>query len=122
MAEKNAQPASKTNRPNASPINALGYKSLLTFTILALACIAGFASRLFAVIRFESIIHEFDPWYDLTSMIQIYYYNLTYPFQGLITEQQLIWSNMGSTTFLTGLTRGPGTHLDALLVALFTPD
>ena len=30
----------------------------------ALACVAGFASRLFAVIRFESIIHEFDPWFN----------------------------------------------------------
>lgn len=39
-----------------------GYCSLLTFVILLLAWIAGFSSRLFAVIRFESIIHEFDPW------------------------------------------------------------
>ena len=39
-----------------------GWKSLLTFVILALAWLAGFSSRLFAVIRFESIIHEFDPW------------------------------------------------------------
>lgn len=36
--------------------------ALLTFLILFLAWISGFASRLFAVIRFESIIHEFDPW------------------------------------------------------------
>lgn len=43
--------------------NSLGITSLLTFIILALAWIVGFASRLFAVIRFESIIHEFDPWF-----------------------------------------------------------
>lgn len=43
--------------------NAAGLNSLITFTVLLLAWIAGFASRLFAVIRFESIIHEFDPWY-----------------------------------------------------------
>lgn len=42
--------------------NKAGYCSLLTFIILLLAWIAGFSSRLFAVIRFESIIHEFDPW------------------------------------------------------------
>ena len=42
--------------------NPSGWNSLVIFTILALTCIAGFASRLFAVIRFESIIHEFDPW------------------------------------------------------------
>lgn len=40
----------------------IGWQSLLTFTILSLAWLVGFASRLFAVIRFESIIHEFDPW------------------------------------------------------------
>ena len=39
-----------------------GTQSLLTITILALAAIVAFSSRLFAVIRFESIIHEFDPW------------------------------------------------------------
>ena len=39
-----------------------GTQSLLTIIILALACIVAFSSRLFAVIRFESIIHEFDPW------------------------------------------------------------
>ena len=57
-----AKPASKNKKSKASLLNALGYKSLLTFSILFLACIAGFASRLIAVIRFESIIHEFDPW------------------------------------------------------------
>lgn len=39
-----------------------GWQSLLSFTVLFLAWLAGFSSRLFAVIRFESIIHEFDPW------------------------------------------------------------
>lgn len=56
----NVKPASKSK---ASLLNAVGYKSLITFTVLALAWLVGFASRLFAVIRFESIIHEFDPWY-----------------------------------------------------------
>jgi len=39
-----------------------GTQSLLSIIILGLACAVAFASRLFAVIRFESIIHEFDPW------------------------------------------------------------
>ncbi len=39
-----------------------GWKSLIVFFVLALAWLAGFSARLFAVIRFESIIHEFDPW------------------------------------------------------------
>ena len=46
----------------APMLNTAGSKSLIVFTVLALACLAGFSSRLFAVIRFESIIHEFDPW------------------------------------------------------------
>ncbi|KAI9554306.1 hypothetical protein GHT06_019578 [Daphnia sinensis] len=75
-----AKPASKSNKTKskATLLNALGYKSLLTFTILALACIAGFASRLFAVIRFESIIHEFDPWFNYRAtayMVQHNFYN-----------------------------------------------
>lgn len=37
---------------------------LLRYAIIALAWLAGFLSRLFAVIRFESIIHEFDPWFN----------------------------------------------------------
>lgn len=41
-----------------------GYSSLITFAILLIAWLAGFSSRLFAVIRFESIIHEFDPWFN----------------------------------------------------------
>ncbi|KAK6181835.1 hypothetical protein SNE40_009617 [Patella caerulea] len=45
-------------------VNPGGWKSLLTFFILTLAWLAGFSSRLFAVIRFESIIHEFDPWFN----------------------------------------------------------
>lgn len=39
-----------------------GTQSLLIVVILVLACIVAFSTRLFAVIRFESIIHEFDPW------------------------------------------------------------
>uniref|UniRef100_A0AAY4BYH2 Dolichyl-diphosphooligosaccharide--protein glycosyltransferase subunit STT3B n=1 Tax=Denticeps clupeoides TaxID=299321 RepID=A0AAY4BYH2_9TELE len=44
-----------------------GWQSLLSFTVLFLAWLAGFSSRLFAVIRFESIIHEFDPWFNYRS-------------------------------------------------------
>lgn len=40
----------------------VGISSLIVFSVLLMCWIAGFASRLFAVIRFESIIHEFDPW------------------------------------------------------------
>ncbi|XP_046991933.1 dolichyl-diphosphooligosaccharide--protein glycosyltransferase subunit STT3B [Schistocerca americana] len=53
------------SRSGQAPIStSSGWKSLITFTVLFLAWISGFASRLFAVIRFESIIHEFDPWFN----------------------------------------------------------
>ncbi|CAG9540143.1 unnamed protein product [Cercopithifilaria johnstoni] len=58
--------------------NSVGITSLLTFVILILAWIVGFASRLFAVIRFESIIHEFDPWFNYRSthyMVEHGFYN-----------------------------------------------
>ena len=34
-----------------------GVTTLLVFLILALAWVVGFSSRLFAIVRFESIIH-----------------------------------------------------------------
>lgn len=55
-----------------------GLQSLLTFVILTLAWLVGFSSRLFAVIRFESIIHEFDPWFNYRSthyMVENGFYN-----------------------------------------------
>ncbi len=51
----------------AGLMNPAGSKSLIVFVVLALAWAVGFASRLFAVIRFESIIHEFDPWFNYRS-------------------------------------------------------
>jgi len=37
---------------------------LLKFAILTISCIVSFSLRLFAVIRFESVIHEFDPYFN----------------------------------------------------------
>lgn len=36
----------------------------LKVLILSVACVVAFALRLFAVIRFESVIHEFDPYFN----------------------------------------------------------
>lgn len=33
-------------------------------TILILIAIVAISSRLFSIIRFESVIHEFDPWFN----------------------------------------------------------
>ncbi|VVC90579.1 unnamed protein product [Leptidea sinapis] len=76
-------PATATAKPGAktSPAifhNTAGFSTLITVTVLTLAWLAGFASRLFAVIRFESIIHEFDPWFNYRStayMVEHGFYN-----------------------------------------------
>ena len=61
------QSALKTNGdlptdPGAGLLNLTGVKTLLLVTALTCVCITGFMTRLFSVIRYESIIHEFDPW------------------------------------------------------------
>eukprot|EP00871_Galdieria_phlegrea_P004200 jgi/Galph1/4781/GphlegSOOS_G3459.1 len=37
---------------------------LLRLTVLLVSCCVSFSIRLFAVVRYESIIHEFDPWFN----------------------------------------------------------
>ncbi|TBU45418.1 oligosaccharyl transferase STT3 subunit [Dichomitus squalens] len=47
-----------------SPATVTNTSSLLRIIALALISGAAIASRLFAVVNFESIIHEFDPWFN----------------------------------------------------------
>jgi len=39
-------------------------ETLLKLSILSLAAVLSFATRLFSVLRFESVIHEFDPYFN----------------------------------------------------------
>jgi len=39
-------------------------ETLVKLLILTLSAIVAFSVRLFAVIRFESVIHEFDPYFN----------------------------------------------------------
>lgn len=55
---------SKYNNQNNFSFDPTGLKTLLVVSSLACICITGFMTRLFSVIRFESIIHEFDPWFN----------------------------------------------------------
>ncbi|GJQ66306.1 hypothetical protein Trydic_g4351 [Trypoxylus dichotomus] len=68
-----------SKKPPVSKLNSkTGISSLIIFVVLLLAWIAGFSSRLFAVIRFESIIHEFDPWFNYRAtayMVKHGFYN-----------------------------------------------
>ncbi|KAI3390119.1 hypothetical protein SNEBB_010160 [Seison nebaliae] len=43
------------------------WNSLIAISVLILCALNGFFSRLYAVIRYESIIHEFDPWFNYRS-------------------------------------------------------
>jgi len=52
--------------------------NLLKYSILALVWVIAFSSRLFSIVRFESIIHEFDPWFNYRAthyMVKHGYYN-----------------------------------------------
>jgi len=47
--------------------NARQREALLRMFTLTLICLVSFSIRLFSVLRFESIIHEFDPWFNFRS-------------------------------------------------------
>ena len=47
--------------------NAKQVEFLLRNFILLLICVVSFCIRLFSVLRYESIIHEFDPWFNFRS-------------------------------------------------------
>ena len=40
------------------------HETLVKLLVLTLSAIVAFTVRLFAVIRFESVIHEFDPYFN----------------------------------------------------------
>ncbi|VDB93700.1 Bgt-2890 [Blumeria graminis f. sp. tritici] len=53
-------------------------RGILRLVILCLVAAAAISSRLFSVIRFESIIHEFDPWFNFRAtkyLVQNGFYN-----------------------------------------------
>lgn len=51
--------------------SAHGRLHLVCFLTLIFAWILGFSIRLFSVIRFESVIHEFDPWFNYRATKQL---------------------------------------------------
>lgn len=59
--------SSSNTLATSSLLSPTGLTSLISFVVLTCAYISGFMSRLFSVIRFESIIHEFDPWFNYRS-------------------------------------------------------
>ena len=67
----------------------------------------GFFSRLFAVIRFESIIHEFDPWFNYRATYQM----VTMGFYDFLNWfDELAWYPLGR---IVGGTVYPGLMITA---------
>lgn len=67
-ADQPAQTASPSAEENSQVLFTRPQRELLLRTlILGLICLVSFSIRLFSVLRFESIIHEFDPWFNFRS-------------------------------------------------------
>uniref|UniRef100_H2ZLL1 Dolichyl-diphosphooligosaccharide--protein glycosyltransferase subunit STT3B n=1 Tax=Ciona savignyi TaxID=51511 RepID=H2ZLL1_CIOSA len=77
---------------------------------LRLCCLIAFASRLFAVIRFESIIHEFDPWFNYRATHRLTTYGY-YDFLNWFDERA--WYPLGR---IVGGTIYPGLMVTAGLL------
>jgi len=85
----------------------LGVSTLLTLIILLGVSLLGFFSRLFAVIRFESIIHEFDPWFNYRATYQM----VTMGFYDFLNWfDELAWYPLGR---IVGGTVYPGLMITA---------
>jgi len=93
-----------------SQANVKAIKSLLSIVILTSICILGFSSRLFAVIRFESIIHEFDPWFNFRATKRLTEHGF-YEFLNWFDERA--WYPLGR---IVGGTVYPGLMLTAGLM------
>lgn len=53
-------------------LNYLGdHKKSIRLIILSLIAIMGFSLRLFSIVRYESIIHEFDPWFNYRATLYL---------------------------------------------------
>lgn len=113
-------------RSSSSGSLVAGSKSLLIFFVLALAWLVGFSSRLFSVLRFESIIHEFDPWsaefglHERVSppvlLADCFFLSLFY-LKGLTTVRLGSWLRTTFTISSTGSMIPLGTLWGASLVA-----
>ena len=88
-----------------------------------------FSTRLFSVLRFESVIHEFDPYFNYRTtrfLVEEGFYNFHnwfddrawYPLGRIIggTIYPGTYSLNHSTTSITGSMTVPGIPLDVLLV------
>ncbi|KAI0979939.1 hypothetical protein GJ496_006814 [Pomphorhynchus laevis] len=95
--------------------NILGYRSTGLRSLLPLCCligtwIVGFGIRLFSVIRYESIIHEYDPWFNYRSTRYMAEKGF-YPFNNWFDERS--WYPLGR---IVGGTVFPGLMITSTLL------
>ncbi|CAM9821661.1 unnamed protein product [Heterosigma akashiwo] len=57
-------PSPVTTSPSAETEDISGLPNIMKFGILGMICALAFFIRLFAVVRYESVIHEFDPYFN----------------------------------------------------------
>jgi len=86
------------------------YGVLLTAAALALIYVDAFATRLFSVLRFESVIHEFDPYFNFRSTKYLVYEGV-YEFLNWFDAQS--WYPLGR---IVGGTIYPGLMVTAAMV------
>ncbi|KAI9101957.1 Oligosaccharyl transferase STT3 subunit-domain-containing protein [Phlyctochytrium arcticum] len=82
----------------------------LRMTVLSLVAILAFSSRLFSILRFESVIHEFDPWFNYRTTIELVEHGY-YDFVNWFDE--LSWYPLGR---VVGGTVYPGIMITAGLI------
>ena len=86
---------------------------LLRLVILVLIGVLGFSSRLFSIVRFESVIHEFDPWFNYRTTKNLVEHGF-YDFVNWFDE--LSWYPLGR---VVGGTVYPGIMITAGLIHSF---
>ncbi|KAJ3157567.1 oligosaccharyl transferase stt3 subunit [Geranomyces michiganensis] len=91
-------------------VSASSESAWLRVTVLLLIGILAFSTRLFSILRFESVIHEFDPWFNYRTTIELVengYYNFVNWFD------ELSWYPLGR---VVGGTVYPGIMVTAGLI------
>ena len=110
QADSESESKAKSAPPVAGLFNPTGVKTLIIFTSLACIYITGFMSRLFSVIRYESIIHEFDPWFNYRAT----YHMVTHGFYNFLNWfDERAWYPLGR---IVGGTVYPGLMLTSGLI------
>ncbi|KAK9372574.1 Oligosaccharyl transferase STT3 subunit-domain-containing protein [Lipomyces chichibuensis] len=96
--------------PSSIPPSAVQALPLLKAVILLTIAGAGIASRLFSVARFESIIHEFDPWFNFRATKYLVSHDF-YSFLDWFDDRT--WYPLGR---VTGGTLYPGLMVTSALI------